>query len=155
MREKLMNLSSKWRLGLSILLSVEFCQSLPAQEASAPQAAKPASVEVEPKQSEAHIGDKVKFTAVAKDSSGNIIDAKPSSWFADPFDVAGADENGTVVFHQPGEVIVGAVIAGKTGYAHVTVAAPPVVRVDIDPVPGALPVGGTLVLLATPRLTNG
>ena len=150
-----MNLSSKWRLSLVTALVMALHQPLRAQEAAASNVAKPSSVEIQPKRSEAHIGDKLKFTAVAKDSSGNVIDAKPSSWFADPFDVAGANEDGTVVFHQPGEVIVGAVIAGKTGYAHVTVATPSVARVDIDRVAGALPVGGTAVLFATPRLANG
>jgi len=38
-------------------------------------------------------------------------------WFAAPFDLAGADKEGVVVFHEPGEVTVGAVVAGKPGFA--------------------------------------
>src|SRR5258706_9553589 len=54
----------------------------------------PASVEISPSTLDAHVGEKVKFSAVAKDAAGNPIDEKPSVWFAEPFDVAGADEAG-------------------------------------------------------------
>jgi hypothetical protein len=76
-------------------------------------------------------------------------------WFAAPFDVAGADKEGVVVFHQPGEVTVGAVVAGKPGFAHVTVVAPPVANIDIAPVTQALVVGSTIVLSSTARSSNG
>src|SRR5581483_11714581 len=90
------------------------------QEAASTSVA-PAVVEISPKTLDAHVGEKVKFSAAAKDASGNPIDAKVSVWFAAPFDLAGADESGEVTFHAPGVVTVGAVIAGKTGYATVNV----------------------------------
>src|SRR5262249_18595388 len=62
----------------------------------------PAVVEISPKTLDAHVGEKVKFSAAAKDSAGNPIDAKVSVWFAAPFDLAGADESGEVTFHAPG-----------------------------------------------------
>src|SRR5260370_39412217 len=98
--------------------------SAPKQDAAAKQTSEeskqetpstsvaPASVEVSPKTLDAHVGEKVKFSAIAKDAAGNVLDENPSVWFAAPFDVAGADENGEVTLHAPGVVTVGAVIAG-------------------------------------------
>src|SRR5258706_12373495 len=54
----------------------------------------PASVEISPSTLDAHVGEKVKFSAVAKDAAGKLIDEKPSGWFAAPVDVAGAEEGG-------------------------------------------------------------
>src|SRR6266481_7568709 len=90
----------------------------------------PRTVEVTPKEVTAEVGQQVKFTAVAKDASGQTIPGTPSLWFAAPFDLAGA-ENGVVTVYQPGEIKVGAVIAGKTGYAKITVSAAPAASVDI------------------------
>jgi len=93
----------------------------------------PASVEISPKTLDAHVGEKVKFSAAAKDAAGNPIDEKPSAWFAAPFDIAGSDDAGEVTFHAPGVVTVGAVIAGKAGYATVNVTDSKVTAVTIEP----------------------
>ncbi len=92
-----------------------------AQEAAPTTSVAPASVEITPGTLDVHVGEKVKFSAAAKDAAGNAIDEKPSVWFAAPFDLAGADDSGQVTFHAPGVVTVGAVIAGKAGYATVNV----------------------------------
>ena len=77
--------------------------------ASAPSTAI-TTVEVTPATSEISMGQKVKFNAVAKDSSGNVVKSTATAWFAAPFDLAGADESGTVSFFAPGEVLVGAIV---------------------------------------------
>jgi uncharacterized protein YjdB len=116
----------------------------------------PASVEVSPKTIDAHVGEKVKFSATAKDAAGNVLDEKPSVWFAAPFDVAGADENGEVTFHSPGVVTVGAVIAGKAGYATVNVGDSKVTGVEIEPpAHPTVVVGGAEKLTAVTRSANG
>src|SRR5271169_4580868 len=102
----------------------------------------PASVEISPKTLDAHVGEKVKFSAAAKDAAGNPIDEKPSVWFAAPFDVAGASEEGEVTFHAPGVVTVGAVIAGKAGYATVNVTDSKVTALEIEPPAYAIVVAG-------------
>ncbi len=128
-------------------IALTFVPAIKAQEVGAPPIPpKAQTVEVTPTNIQANVGDKVKFSAVAKDAAGNVLSAKPMIWFAAPFDVAGADKEGVVVFHQPGEVTVGAVVAGKPGYAHVTVVAPPVAKIDIAPVTQALVAGSTAVL---------
>src|SRR5580704_4960772 len=127
-----------------------------AQEIGAPPVApKAQTVEVTPTNIKANVGDKVKFSAVAKDAAGNVLTAKPMVWFAAPFDVAGADKEGVVVFHEPGEVVVGAVVAGKPGVAHVMVVAPPVAKIEIAPVNQALVAGSSAMLSATMRSANG
>ena len=119
----------------------------PVEAPKPPEAPKPATIEVTPNGTEVHVGDKVQFKAVAKDASGKVMDVKPEVWFAAPFDVAGVDDKGVVVFHQPGIVTVGVVINDKPGIAHVTVVTPPVAKIDIAPVSMALAVGGSTVLL--------
>ena len=116
----------------------------------------PASVEISPKAIDAHVGEKIKFSATAKDAAGNLIEEKPQVWFAAPFDLAGANEEGEVTFHAPGMVMVGAVIAGKAGYATVNVTDSKVTAVEIEPpsYPSVV-AGGAEKLTAIVRSANG
>jgi uncharacterized protein YjdB len=125
----------------------------PQEQASTSVA--PATVEITPKTLDAHVGEKVKFSAAAKDAAGNPIDAKVSVWFAAPFDLAGADDSGEVTFHAPGVVTVGAVIAGKAGYATVNVGTSKVASIDIDPLRHAVVAGSAEKLTAIARTPNG
>jgi len=140
-------------VALSLLPAWPQDASSKAQEAATSVA--PAVVEITPKAIDVQVGQKVKFSAAAKDASGNPIDAKPSVWFAAPFDLAGADDSGEVIFHAPGVVTVGAVIAGKTGYATVNVANSKIVTLEIDPLPHAIVTGSATKLNATARTSNG
>jgi uncharacterized protein YjdB len=114
----------------------------------------PASVEVTPKTIDAHVGEKIKFSASAKDAAGNPIDEKPSVWFAAPFDLAGADESGEVTFHAPGVVMVGAVIAGKAGYATVNVGNSKIASLEIE-TPHPIVAGAAEKLAVIARTPNG
>jgi hypothetical protein len=122
-----------------------------AQEAATSEV--PRTVEVTPAETTAEVGQQLKFTAVAKDASGQTIPGTPSLWFAAPFDLAGA-ENGVVTVYQPGQIRVGAVIGGKTGYASITVLAAPPVTVDIA-TPNPLVLGASEALIATARNAKG
>src|SRR5579859_2359497 len=134
-------------------LSAQDAGSKP-QEAQATSVA-PASVEITPKAIDVEVGQKVKFSAAAKDAAGNTIDAKPSVWFAAPFDLAGADDSGEVTFHGPGVVTVGAVIAGKAGYATVNVANSKIATIDIEPLSNSIVAGSAEKLNVTARTANG
>src|SRR4051812_33185293 len=125
-----------------------------AQESASTSVA-PAIVEITPKTLGVHVGQKVKFSATAKDAAGNAIDAKPSVWFAAPFDLAGADESGEVTFHAPGVVTVGAVIAGKTGYATINVGTSEITSLEIEPLAGPIVTGSVEPLTAIARRVNG
>jgi plastocyanin len=144
------------RVAVAIVMAVLAVMAAPAANAQgmgAPE--KPSRVEVTPTSVRVQVGDRVQFTAVAKDASGATIAGSVAAWIADPFDLAGADENGLVTFHQPGEVTVAAVVGGKTGYAHVTVMTPPPASVEVTPLTDALPVGASYILSATARSANG
>lgn len=122
-----------------------------AQEAATSEV--PRTVELTPKEATAEVGQQVKFTAVAKNAAGEVIPGTPSLWFTAPFDLAGA-ENGVVTVYQPGEIRVGAVISGKTGYAKITVSPAAPSSVDIA-TPKPLVVGGSEILEATARNSKG
>ncbi|HTT18551.1 MAG TPA: Ig-like domain-containing protein [Candidatus Sulfotelmatobacter sp.] len=144
----------------SVLLAVAiFSVGLWAQDAAKPQesttSVAPEVVDISPKTLDVHVGEKVKFTAAAKDSAGNPITAKPSVWFAAPFDLAGADESGEVMFHAPGIVTVGAVIAGKTGYATVNVRTSKITAVEVEPLARPIVAGSAERLTAVARTVNG
>src|SRR4029077_1713856 len=132
---------------LAIAVLVFSVPAIWSQDAAKPQesttSVAPAVVEITPKTLDVHVGQKVKFSAAAKDAAGNPIEAKPSVWFAAPFDLAGADESGEVTFHAAGVVTVGAVIAGKAGYATVNVGNPKIAGVEIElPASPVVAVGG-------------
>jgi plastocyanin len=114
-----------------------------------------ATVQVAPETSDIAVGQKVKFTAVAKDAAGKVVNVQPSTWVAAPFDLAGIDESGTVSFFAPGEVLVGAIVNGKSSFITVTVKTGPVARIDIDPVSAPLVVGATRKLFTVARGTEG
>ncbi len=113
------------------------------------------SAEIQPTKPDIEVGQKIQFSVVAKDDQGRTLNEKPSVWFAVPFDLAKADENGNVSFYQPGEVMVGALIGGKPVFTKVVVKQAPIKVIDIDPLPSALTVGGTLKIHATPRVASG
>jgi plastocyanin len=144
---------------LAVLSLATGAMNLPtvrAQEVGAPaMPPKAASVEISPAKVQAHVGDKVKFSAVAKDASGKTLDVKPMIWFAVPPDIAAADADGTVIFRAPGVVTVGAVVAGKPGFTLATVLVSPPAKVDVTPMAQSLVVGGSTVLAATARSENG
>lgn len=130
-----------------------FGPAVVAQTTPAASAVK--TVEISPATAEAEVGKSLKFTAVGKDASGNPLNEKTTAWFAAPFDLAAADDNGTVSFFQPGEVLIGALVGGKAGYIKVTVKPTPVARIDVEPLAHALVAGGTAKLVATARASNG
>jgi uncharacterized protein YjdB len=138
----------------SVAWSQDAASTTTKQEAPTTSVA-PASVEITPKTLEAHVGEKVKFSAAAKDAAGNPIDEKPSVWFAAPFDLAGADDSGEVTFHAPGVVTVGAVIAGKSGYATVNVGNPKIASLAIEAPASPIVVGGAEKLEVIARTSDG
>jgi hypothetical protein len=104
---------------------------------------------------EAEVGQTVKITVTAKDAAGNVINEKPSTYFAGPFDIAAADEDGNVKLFGIGEVTVGAIVGGKPGFSTFMVKAPAVKTIEIEPVKTPLATGGNVQLDAVTRIFNG
>jgi hypothetical protein len=120
-----------------------------------PAGPKPARVEITPRVTEAQAGRQLTFSAVGYDDAGNKMDAKPSAWFATPFDLAYSDEQGNVTFVLPGEVRIGAMINGKAGFMNVMIRPQAVGRVEIRPPAGPVLTGTGILLTATTRMSNG
>jgi hypothetical protein len=140
----------------SLIVIVGLAGLVPAAAVSNAQEPASAKVfELTPATQEISVGQKVKFTAVGKDAAGNKTSAPASAWFAAPFDLAGVDESGTVSFFSPGQVLVGAIVGGKTVLTRVMVKAGPVTRIDIEPIKTALVVGSSTRLAAIVRGSEG
>jgi hypothetical protein len=116
---------------------------------------KVATVEVTPAEATAEVGGKVQFKAVGKDRNGNALPDAVKFWYAAPMDTAGADLSGLVSVFLPGEVIVGATIGGKVGYARITVGKPHIAKIDLAAPDGEFSAGDVAQLKATPRNSNG
>lgn len=124
-----------------------------AGTASAPSTVK--TVIVTPATKEAEVGQQVKITVIAKDAAGNVVGAKPTAFFAGPFDIAAADDDGNVKLFGTGEVTVGAIVNGQPGFATFMVKAPAVKTIEITPVKTPLVTGGNLPLEAVTRIFTG
>ena len=142
---------------LLVILSLASLVSMPlvsnAQEPVPPAPIK--TIEITPAKPDVSVGQKVKFTAVAKDEAGKVVNVTASTWFAAPFDLAGADAAGNVSFFSPGEVLVGALVGAKFGSIKIMVKPGPVTRVDIEPVKTSLVVGATTKLSGLARSSEG
>src|SRR6202795_4915951 len=91
-----MRIASKCVAGWLVVTALACASVICGQEVGAPPTPpKPKTVEITPTNIQAHVGDKIKFTAVAKDDAGKTIDVKPMLWIALPPDIAGADADGT------------------------------------------------------------
>jgi hypothetical protein len=125
------------------------------QQQAAPGGPAVVRVEIKAPVAEAEVGKSLQFTATALDAQGKPVAVKPTAWFAAPFDLAAASEDGMVSFYNPGEVKIGAIVGGKLGFATIRVRPSPAARIDIEPLKTPLNVGGTLKLNATARAFNG
>jgi len=110
-----------------------------------------ATVEVTTSATDVEAGQEVRFSAVGKDAQGNVVSREVAAWFALPFDLAAAEQDGRITVYGPGEVQVGAVVGGKMGFATIAVRPAAVTRVEIVPLGRPLVVGGSVRLAATPR----
>jgi hypothetical protein len=148
--------------GWTVVLAVLSCAvgwsraaALHAQGTELPAAAGSVTVQLDPATAQGEPGQRLTFTAVAKDATGRLLEEKPVLWFAVPSDIASADSNGTLSIYAPGSVQVGAVVAGQVGFARVDVKPARVAAIEIESLPAPLVVGGTTRLAATPRTADG
>src|SRR6266850_1817735 len=113
-----------------VLVLLTAAVGISAQNSSATPVVK--SAEIQPAKPEIEVGQKIQFSVLAKDEQGRVLSEKPTTWFAAPFDLAKADENGSISFYQPGEVMVGAIVGGKPVFITVVVKQAPVKTIEID-----------------------
>ena len=118
-------------IAATLLLSVNIVAQ-DAKSIAAPATVK--TVEVTATTKEAEVGQQVKITVMAKDASGSVVNEKPSTYFAGPFDIAAADDDGNVKLFGVGQVTVGAIVGGQAGFSTFMVKAPTVKTIEIAPV---------------------
>lgn len=113
------------------------------------------NVQVTASAKEVEVGQEVKLTVVATDKSGKVINEKPSTYFAGPFDIAAVDDDGNVKLFGTGEVTAGAIVGGTPGLTTFMVKAPGVKTVEINSLKTPLVVGGSVQIEAVTRIANG
>jgi hypothetical protein len=141
---------------LLVAVTLLFSFNTLAQDGN-PKAVSPSikTVEVTASTKEAEVGQQVKIIVRAKDASGAVVNEKPSTYFAGPFDIAAADDDGNVKLFGTGEVTVGAIVGGQPGFSTFMVKAPTVKTIEIAPVKTPLVAGGNVQLDAVTRIFNG
>src|SRR5882724_9910537 len=112
---QLMRLTKSLSAAVAVAILISLC-GYAALAQSGSRASR--TIEVTAEKAEFEVGEHAKFAAVAKDSTGKLIDQKPA-WYATPFDLAAVDANGTVTFYQPGEVTVFALFGSRPGFLKV------------------------------------
>ena len=112
-------------------------------------------VQITPSAQEAEVGQKIKLSVTATDASGKVVKEQPSVYFAGPFDIAAADDDGNVSLFGAGEVTAGAIVGGTPGITTFMVKPPSVKTIEIGALKAPLVVGGTTQLNATTRIFNG
>ena len=142
------------RILLLVVVVTLWISPIGAQENKA-AGPKPARVEVTSRVTEVEAGQQLKFSAIGYDEAGNKLDATPSAWYATPFDLAYADEQGAVTFVQPGEVRIGALINGRSGFVSISVKPQAVARIEIKAPSTPIPVGTGVPLSVVTRMANG
>jgi hypothetical protein len=135
---------------VTLLLSINVF----AQNTHAP-ASNVKTVQITPSTQEAEVGQKIKLSVTATDASGQVVKEQPSVYFAGPFDIAAADDDGNVSLFGTGEVTVGAIVGGTPGFTRLMVKPPSIKTIDIGALKAPLVVGGTTQLNATTRIFNG
>jgi len=80
-----------------------------------------ASVTVSPATASITVGQRQQFTAVAKDSGGNVINGVPFAWSSDVTSVATVDTNGLATGINQGTAHISAAASGITGSGTLTV----------------------------------
>jgi hypothetical protein len=138
----------------AILLLILLCTAIALAQQPAPTSVVK-TVEVKASMAEAEVGQQVKLTVVAKDDAGNVVNEPPSTYFAGPFDIAAADDNGTVRLFGSGEVTAGAIVGGKSGFTTFMVKPATIKTVEVKSIATPLTVGSSVQLEASTRISNG
>jgi hypothetical protein len=140
------------RIATLIASALLFSSNVLAQQSTASNAR---NVQVTASAKEAEVGQEVKLKVVVTDASGKVINEKPSTFFAGPFDIAAVDDDGNVKLFGTGEVIAGALVGGTPGFTTLMVKAPGIKTIELSSLKTPLATGGTVQIDAVTRIANG
>jgi uncharacterized protein YjdB len=140
---------------IALIVGSALSGQLATAQTPAPAPAPPQRVDITPATADAEVGQTLKFAAVGIDPSGKPMEATPTAWVAAPFDTAAADLQGNVTFFEPGQVRVGAIINGKSGFAVVTVKPQGPASIQIESPASPVVAGGGINLHARAFTASG
>jgi uncharacterized protein YjdB len=96
------------------------------------------------------------LSAVVRDAGGNVIPGRTVTWSSSTPTIASVSGTGVVTGVNPGgPTTITASSEGLSGSATITVTAPVVASLDLDPSSVTLTVGATRQIMATPRNAAG
>ena len=146
-----------FRIMTNLRVALLFLTALLLSSAAYAQQATPAikNVQVTTSAKEAEVGQAIKLTVVATDASGKVVNEKPSTYFAGPFDVAAVDDDGNVKLFGTGEVIVGAIVGGTPGFTTFMVKAPGIKTIELSSLKSPLIAGGSAQIETVTRIASG
>lgn len=118
---------------------------------AAPIASTAQTISLTPAQTNATVGDTVRFRAVVRDARGAVLDTARVIWAASPFDAVWAAQDGRIVPMRQSEIQVLAIHGTTTARAVITVAPKPPARIDLSSPYPTVVVGGLMALNAVAR----
>lgn len=148
----LLHIMKNLRVATFIVTALLLSSNAMAQESKSSNAK---TVQVTASAKEAEVGQEVKLKVVVTDASGKVIDEKPSTYFAGPFDIAAVDDDGNVKLFGTGEVIAGALVGGTPGFTTLIVKAPGIKTIELSSPKAPLVTGGSIPIDAVTRISNG
>jgi uncharacterized protein YjdB len=113
------------------------------------------SVVVHPTSATVTIGQPVTLEATVSDAAGVVVTDRVVTWTSSDINVAVVSATGVVSGVAPGTTTISATSEGKTGTSAITVVAPAIASVDVQPTTASVLVGGTTALTATVKDVNG
>jgi alpha-tubulin suppressor-like RCC1 family protein len=150
--------SARWTLGtvagpqrawarLALLDSIDFTATA--------QAAALAELRVEPASAVLEVAQQMQFRAAGKDRYGNEVSVGAPVWSADPASLVVLGSNGAVRGLAVGALDIAATLSGRRALARLTVTPSSVSRVSLSPDRALLPVGDSVVVVATAFSAGG
>jgi uncharacterized protein YjdB len=109
------------------------------------------TVAVTPASASALVGGTAQLTATPKDSVGGSLSGRVVTWVSSAPAVATVDGNGLVTGVTAGPATITATSETKSGSSAITITVVPVASVTVAPASGAIRVGATIQLTATPK----
>lgn len=99
------------------------------------------TIEVEPPEARLETGQQQEFTAIVKDSSGNVLDDVTIVWRSSEKELATINQEGVATAHAQGNVIIRAMREDIKGTARLNIEWAPITRVEVSPQRDSLEVG--------------
>ena len=134
----------------TLLVALALCL---APSAAAAQSV--SSIRITPENAHVVVGESTQFRAVALDAEGRELPNVTVNWGAAPFEIAFAEQNGTIHAVRQGEIHVLAFAGGQSASVRLVASPKPPASLEVSAARNDLVVGGATVLRATAYTEDG